>query len=60
MHKVLKIRQNGLLFGGPPCSSWVFINAGSHKRTRESPEGDTTRSYISSANRFLDMTSFRQ
>ena len=38
--KVLRIREGGLLYGGPPCSLMVWIAKYVHKRTRAMPWGD--------------------
>ena len=38
--KVLRIREGGLLYGGPPCSLMVWIAKFVHKRTRDMPWGD--------------------
>ena len=37
---VLRLRVGGLVWGGTPCSSWVFMNRGTSKRTASNPLGD--------------------
>ena len=52
---LLKTKEDGLIFGGPPCGSWIFINSATHQR-RKTPEriwGDTTRRYVQQANKLL-------
>lgn len=50
-HKILMLQRGALLVGGPPCSSWVFINAGTHGRSRWEPNGFTKKRYVQMANR---------
>lgn len=51
---VLKIQPYGLLVGGPPCGSWVFINKATSRRSPRRIFGDCSRSYVRSANTNLD------
>lgn len=39
---VLRLRVNSLLFLGIPCSSWVWLNRGTSKRSKSNPLGDTS------------------
>ncbi|CAL1161035.1 unnamed protein product [Cladocopium goreaui] len=48
--KVLKIAPCGLLFGGPPCGSWVYINRATSKRQARRIFGDCSRLYVRHAN----------
>ena len=38
---LLSVRYTGLLFAGPPCSSWVFMSSSLHCRHSGCPYGDT-------------------
>ena len=51
--KVLKIAPCGLLFGGPPCGSWVYINRATSKRSARRIFGDCSRLYVRHANTSL-------
>ena len=53
---VLRITESGLLFGGPPCSSWIWVSIGTHKRTRERPNGANT-DFVHQANRRAEIIS---
>lgn len=48
--KVLKIMPYGILVGGPPCGSWVFINKATSRRSPRRIFGDCSRPYIRAAN----------
>ena len=37
---VLQAKEDALIHCGPPCSSWIWVNRGTSRRTREEPEGD--------------------
>jgi len=50
---VLRLRPGGLLIGGPPCGSFVWINRATSLRSRARILGDTTKSYIRAANAIL-------
>ena len=50
---VLQLRRGGLLFGGPPCGSLVFINRGTSKRSRQRPLGDCNKGYVRDSNTLL-------
>ena len=47
---VLRLRVNSLLFLGIPCSSWVWMNRGTSKRSRTNPLGDTTVPSVAATN----------
>ena len=47
---ILKLRPGGLLIGGPPCSSWVWINRATSKRSAQRVMGDSHRDYVRDAN----------
>lgn len=46
---VLRLKRRGLLVGGPPCNSWIFINAATHGRRKDNIFGNTNRKYVSDA-----------
>ena len=51
---ILQIKPGGLLIGGPPCGSWVFINRGTSKRSKRRVLGDCKRQYVRDSNTTLD------
>ena len=50
---VLRLAPDAVMSMGPPCSSFVFLNLGTSKRSRERPYGDESRSYVNTANMWL-------
>jgi hypothetical protein len=50
---VLRTQADGLIHCGPPCSSWVWVNRATAKRSRDSPAGDTSIPSVASGNLFL-------
>lgn len=40
IQSVLRIREGGLIHAGPPCSSWIWMNRGTSKRSLGNLEGD--------------------
>ena len=50
---VLKTRADGLIHCGPPCSSWVWVNRATSKRSRDSPAGDASIQSVAYGNSFL-------
>lgn len=49
----LRIKEDGLLSLGPPCSSFVFINSATSGRTRRQPLGYEHRPYVEMASMSL-------
>lgn len=47
---VLRLKPGGLLHAGPPCSSWVWLNRGTSKRSDTNPEGNTKERTVLQAN----------
>eukprot|EP00435_Cladocopium_sp_Y103_P026133 s332_g6.t1 len=47
---VLKTRADGLIHCGPPCSTWVWVNRATSKRSRDSPAGDASVPSVASSN----------
>lgn len=50
IRKLLQVVPHGLMLGGPPCGSWVFINSGTSRRSRHRLFGDTKKAYVKDAN----------
>ena len=50
LHLFIRLRPFGLSVGGPPCSSFVWMNRSTSKRALWKPEGDLNRAYIRDAN----------
>ena len=46
----LRVVEDGLLIGGPPCGPWVFVNSGTHKRKIKNIFGDPKSSYVKRSN----------
>ena len=54
VRNVLRTREDGVLLGGPPCGSWIFVNSGTHQRKLAgSIWGNTALSYVRDANTTL-------
>ncbi|CAK9034001.1 Putative rhamnose biosynthetic enzyme 1 [Durusdinium trenchii] len=47
---ILRLRVGGLLIGGPPCGSWVWINSATHQRRKFRIFGNTKLDYVKAAN----------
>ena len=47
---VLRLQEQGLLFAGLPCCSFIFISAGTHKRTTGSPWGQERWKFVRDGN----------
>ena len=50
----LRVVEEGLLHGGPPCGTFVFINRSTSKRTGANADGDPEVRSVGIANMFLD------
>ena len=49
-----KLKTKGLIFGGPPCSLYVWISKSIHKRSQENKFlGDTSRLKVRMSNRIV-------
>lgn len=46
----LRIREDGLMMGGPPCGPWVYMNSGTHQRSLQNVWGNLSSSYVNRAN----------
>jgi hypothetical protein len=47
---VLRLRHGALLWAGVPCSSFVFMNRGTSRRSTARPLGDTSRPTVDKSN----------
>ena len=47
---ILRLVPLGVLVAGPPCSSFVWVNKATSKRSRARPLGDSTKSYVRESN----------
>lgn len=54
LQTILRAAPNALVFGGPPCSSYVWVNRATSGRSKEKPEGMTRKNYIQMANLNLE------
>jgi hypothetical protein len=50
VRQVLRLRRNGLLWGGVPCSTWVWCNRGTSKRSASQPLGAEAAPSVAAAN----------
>ena len=50
----LRVKESGLVFGGPPCGSWIFINSATHRRRLDDIFGDLERAYVRNNNSRFD------
>jgi hypothetical protein len=50
LRQVLQLCRGGLLWGGVPCSLWIFMSAGTSCRTSSNPEGNTGLLSVRQAN----------
>ena len=48
----LRVKEDGLYMGGPPCGPWVFMNSGTHRRRLDNIWGDLSSNYVRSSNTF--------
>ena len=51
--KVLQLCKGGLLIGGPPCGSFVWVNRSTSRRSKTRLLGDSSRAYVKGANSIL-------
>lgn len=49
----LRVREDGLVHGGPPCSSWVWVNRHTSQRCVDNPEGNSSVESVAMANEIL-------
>lgn len=48
--KVVQLREGGVLWGGPPCKTWIWISRNGTGRTAKSPAGRPTVPRVAQAN----------
>lgn len=48
--QVLRLAPGALLVGGPPCNTWVFMNSGTSRRTRNRVLGDQKKKSVKDSN----------
>lgn len=53
IQSTLRLVENSLMHGGPPCSSFVFINQGTSGRSRENADGRQRYKSVRTANALL-------
>ena len=51
---VLRLKPDSLMHMGPPCTSFVWVNKATHKRSATSPYGDESKAYVSIGSLPLD------
>lgn len=56
--KVLTVREKGLVWMGPPCSSWVFLNQAKCKRNSLNRAGDASYKPVADGNTFARIAAF--
>lgn len=54
---ILRLKPYAMCVGGPPCSSFVWMNVATSKRSKTRPFGNTALGYIQSSNKFLGLWS---
>lgn len=47
---LLRVQDGGLLFGGPPCSMFVWISSSVHQRSPQRPRGDESNFKVRMSN----------
>ena len=47
---VLRLREGGLMAGGPPCGSFIYLNRATSKRSKLRPMGRTSCGSVKNAN----------
>ena len=50
---MLRLAENSLMHGGPPCSSYVWVSRGSTGRSKGDPDGSDAYESVKLANKFL-------
>ena len=52
LQQALRVRPDGLAAFGIPCGSYIFLNSPTHCRTPDTPFGNESLGYVSTANLF--------
>ena len=58
LQQALRVRPDGLAAFGIPCSSYIFLNSPTHRRTPDTPFGNESLDYVSIANLFYPKLDF--
>ena len=58
VHCVLSMRSGGLLWMGPVCSSFVFMNSSRCKRTKDNPMGEVNYKPVAEGNLHASVAAF--
>ena len=53
----LRVVEDGAMHGGPPCSSWVWLNRGTSGRCLDAVMGDPQQPSVQQGNLNLDFES---
>lgn len=53
LHLALRLEEDALAVLGLPCTSYVYINKGTHGRAEDKPYGREELKYVSDSNTFL-------
>ncbi len=48
---ILRLQADGMIWWAPPCSSWVWINRGTAKRSKTNVLGDCSLDYVAAADK---------
>lgn len=54
----LRAKESALLHCGPPCSTWVWVNRATSKRSAMCPEGDESKPSVSESNQLLGVKAY--
>lgn len=54
LETVLRLRPSAVLFGGPPCGSFTWVNRATSRRSSRAPLGDGKKAYVKEANMNFD------
>lgn len=55
LQQTLRLVEDGLLHGGPPCCSFIWINRGTSGRSSENPLGDTDQPSVQKGNQIFGL-----
>ena len=56
LRHALRVKPDGLASAGLPCTSFVWVNRGTHQRSETNPRGNSSLPYVAAANKILDWT----
>ncbi len=55
LSSLLRVKPGGVVWLGPPCSTWVWISRATYRRSRLNPSGDVSMRRVQEANRIVDI-----